>query len=346
LARLLSLRVSEVLLAAEIPLGSVAIFQPCLTCLSTDAIRLKTPVARLNEFAMGLRPTHGDERALLRFINASPGFRVTAGLPCASKITEPSWIYTISLPDCVCLPLSAPGGRIRCTTLLSPACRGRIHGGGERRRIVMASYRLTAGSEFLLAARCVVASCLAICCFAYGQVAYPEKEVRDHDLPSLTARSTHSSDALATSLEIVFNDKEVCCGKNSALEDSVQTSDPKSLKDITNRLQGRHLLSDGRPIMVTAEYLTPDQVNAGHLIYMLTEKHAPLMMWNLHLYVVEGVTYVETVDSSTGAIAYAIHKFLLQDARFSDSRREVSFDRTTEDASKVQGLLFLQAAPK
>ncbi|MGA8189243.1 MAG: hypothetical protein WB616_15305, partial [Candidatus Sulfotelmatobacter sp.] len=63
LARLLSLRVSEVLLAAEIPLGSVAIFQPCLTCLSTDAIRLKTPVARLNEFAMGLRPTHGDERA-------------------------------------------------------------------------------------------------------------------------------------------------------------------------------------------------------------------------------------------------------------------------------------------
>jgi hypothetical protein len=40
------------------------------------------------------------------------------------------------------------------------------------------------------------------------------------------------------------------------------------------------------------------------------------------------------------------HKFLLQDARFSDSRRAVSFDRLTEDAGKVQGLLFLQAAPQ
>jgi hypothetical protein len=139
--------------------------------------------------------------------------------------------------------------------------------------------------------------------------------------------------------------KEVCCGKNSALENSVESSDAKSLKDIASKLQGRHLLSDGRPIMVTAEYLTPDQVNAGHLIYMLTEKHAPLMMWNSHLYVAEGVTYVETVDNSNGAVAYAIHKFLLQDARFSDSRREVFFDRVTEDASKVQGLLFLQAAP-
>lgn len=209
----------------------------------------------------------------------------------------------------------------------------------------MASYLLTAGSAFLLTAKCVVASCLAVGCFAYGQqVAYPEKELRVHDLPSLTARSTHRSDALATSLEIIFNDKEVCCGKNSALEDSVQSSDPKSLKDIASKLQGRHLLSDGRPITVTTEYLTPDQVNAGHLIYMIAANHAPLMMWNSHLYVVYGVTYVETVDNSDGSIAYAVHKFLLQDVRFSDSRRSVSFDRLTEDPTKVQGVLFLQAA--
>jgi hypothetical protein len=145
-------------------------------------------------------------------------------------------------------------------------------------------------------------------------------------------------------LEIIFNDKEVCCGKNSALEDSVQSSDPKSLKDIASKLQGRHLLSDGRPITVTTEYLTPDQVNAGHLIYMIAANHAPLMMWNSHLYVVYGVTYVETVDNSDGSIAYAVHKFLLQDVRFSDSRRSVSFDRLTEDPTKVQGVLFLQAA--
>jgi len=143
-------------------------------------------------------------------------------------------------------------------------------------------------------------------------------------------------------LEIVFNDKEVCCGKNSALEDSVQSSDPKSLKDIASKLQGRHLLSDGRPIMVTAEYLPLDAVNSGHLISMIVNQHAPLMEWNSHLYVVYGATYVETVDYPTGSHMNAIHKFLLQDARFSDSRRAVSFDRVTDDAGKVQGVLFLQ----
>jgi hypothetical protein len=199
-------------------------------------------------------------------------------------------------------------------------------------------------SAFLLSASCVALACLALGCFAYSQVAYPEKQILVHDLASLTARSMHRSDALATSLEIVFNNQDVCCGKNSALEDSVQSADPKSLKDIASKLQGRHLLSDGRPIAVTAEYLTPDQVNAGHLIYMLAANHVPLMIWNAHSYVVCGVTYVETDNYSDGSIAYAVHKFLLQDVRFSDSRRAVSFDRLTEDASKVQGLLFLQVA--
>lgn len=212
------------------------------------------------------------------------------------------------------------------------------------RRIAITSHRRITRSAFLLPPSFLVASCLALGCLASGQVAYPEQEISVHDLPSLTARSTHRLDALVTSLEIIFNNKEICCGKNSALEDSVQSSDPRSLKDIANKLQGRHLLSDGRPITVTAEYLAPDQVNAGHLIYMIASDHAPLMMWNSHLYVVCGVTYVETLDNSEPSIAYAVHKFLLQDVRFSDARRTLSFDRLTEDPSKVQGLLFLQSA--
>jgi hypothetical protein len=204
----------------------------------------------------------------------------------------------------------------------------------------VASYRLTI-RVCVSSTRWVVASCLAVCCFAGGQAAYPDQEIRVRDLPLLTARSTHASDVLATSLEIVFNDKEVCCGKNSSLEDSVQASNPKSLKDIASKLQGKHRLSDGRPIMVTAEYLTPDQVTAGHLIYMLGANHAPLMMWDSHLYVVDGLKYAENADTDSDVT----HKFLLQDSRFSDSRRAVSFDRLTEDAGKVQGLLFLQAAP-
>jgi hypothetical protein len=191
-----------------------------------------------------------------------------------------------------------------------------------------------------------VASCLASGGFSFGQVAYPEQEVRVHDLPAVTAKSPHAGDVLAASLEMLFRDKEVCCGKDSALDDSLQRVDPKSLKDIGDRLQGRHLLSDGRPIVVTVEYLTPDKVEAGHVIAMMTTQRAALMMWNSHLYVVEGVTYVETLDSTTGSDSRAVHKFLLQDARYSDSRREVSFDRLTEDLSKVQGLLFVQAAPQ
>ena len=208
----------------------------------------------------------------------------------------------------------------------------------------MTCHLQTARSAFLLPAICVVASCLALSCFASAQVAYPEQELRVRDLPALTSRSTHASDALTTSLEIIFNNKDVCCGKNSALEDSVQSADPKSLKDIASKLQGRHLLSDGRPITITAEYLAPDQVNAGHLITMLRDQHPALMMWNSHLYVLYGVSYVETDDYSSNTIAYAVHKFLLQDVRFSDARRQVSFDRLTEDPTKVQGLLFLQSA--
>jgi hypothetical protein len=36
-----------------------------------------------------------------------------------------------------------------------------------------------------------------------------------------------------------------------------------------------------------------------------------------------------------------IRKFLLWDTRFSDSRREVVFDRDTDDLSKVEGFLFV-----
>jgi hypothetical protein len=207
----------------------------------------------------------------------------------------------------------------------------------------MAYYRLTLGSAILHLGRYIVISCLALCCLAHGQAFYPNQEIHVHDLPSLTARSTHAPDVLAASLEMVFNDKEVCCGKDSALEDTIQSCDPKSLKDIGSKLQGRHPLSDGRVVTVTAEYLTPDQVSAGHLISMLEANHAPLMVWNSRLYVVNGVSYAEAFNADGGAY-YVTHKFYLQDTRFSDSRREVSFDRVTEDASKVQGLLFLRAA--
>lgn len=187
---------------------------------------------------------------------------------------------------------------------------------------------------------------LAVGSFTYGQDYYSTKEVRITDLPSLTAKSRDPSDVLAASVEIILRDKEVCCGKNSALEDSVQSADPKSLKHIASKLQGRHLLSDGLPITVTAEYVPAASVNSGALIFAVTEKRAPLVEWNSRLYVVYGVTYVETVGAESGATMDAIRTLLLLDVRFSDERRQVSFNRLTDDWGKVQGLLMLKAAPQ
>jgi len=190
----------------------------------------------------------------------------------------------------------------------------------------------------------VAALCLMISCVAFAQEYYPNQQVRINDLPSLKAKSKDASDVLAASLQIIFRDEEICCGKDSALEDDVQRADPKSLKDVANRLQGRHLLSDGRPIMVSAEYFPAASVNSSSLITTLTEKHALLMEWNSHLYVAYGVVFDLTVDDTNGAKTFAIRKLLLLDSRFSDQRREVAFDRQTDDWGKVQDLLELKAA--
>jgi hypothetical protein len=90
---------------------------------------------------------------------------------------------------------------------------------------------------FPIPAGAVVALYLLVYSLASTQEYYPNQEVRITDLPSLTAKSKDASDVLAASVEIILRDKEVCCGRNSALEDSIQRADPKSLKDISARLQ-------------------------------------------------------------------------------------------------------------
>jgi len=191
--------------------------------------------------------------------------------------------------------------------------------------------------------------CVALAGFAQGQVLYQDQVLEVRDLPSLMARSPHRADVMLTSLDTIFHDREVCCGKDSALEDSAGAADPKSLKDVASKLQGRHLLGDGRPIMVTATYVAPDAVNSGMLITWFQNHHAALMQWNSRIYVVHGIVYQWTASGSpdtgeqTGTV---IHKFLLWDTRYSDSRREVAFNRETDDLSKVDGFLFVDVKPQ
>jgi len=192
----------------------------------------------------------------------------------------------------------------------------------------------------------VATALLAACSLAYSQSYYQEHEVQVDDLPSVVARSHDPADVLLASAETVFQDKELCCARGSALQDSVEAADPESLKDVAAKLDGRHLSSDGTPFHVTAEYVTPDAVSASRVVSTITDQHPLLMQWNFHLYVVYGVRFLRTVDGSTGAVGVVIQKFLLWDTRYSDTRRSVVFDRETEDPAKVQGLLFVQRNPE
>lgn len=192
-------------------------------------------------------------------------------------------------------------------------------------------------------------ACLAVCGCAHGQVLYQDQVLEVRDLPSLMARSPHRADVILTSLDTIFHDREVCCGKDSALEDSAGAADPKSLEDVASKLQGRHLLGDGRPIMVTATYSTTDAVNSGTLITWFQNHHAALMQWNSRVYVVHGIVYQWTASGDTDSgvqTGTMIHKFLLWDTRYSDSRREVVFNRETDDLSKVDGFLFVDVKPQ
>jgi hypothetical protein len=200
-------------------------------------------------------------------------------------------------------------------------------------------------SAFLRTIKYIAISGLTFCGCAYAQASYPSLEVHVSDLPMLQARTKEPADVLLASLGTILQDNEVCCEKDSVLEDSAQRADPASLPDMAAKLQGRHLLSDGRPIMVTAQYIGPNAINGYLLIETLQQKHALLMLWESQLYVCYGVTYRKDYDAE-GGVMYTILTFLLIDTRYSNSRRDVVFDRETDDWSKVQGVLWIAAAPK
>jgi hypothetical protein len=174
---------------------------------------------------------------------------------------------------------------------------------------------------------------------ASAQTYYTPEEVHVSGLPTLMARTHDPANVLMTSLDTIIHDRDICCGKDSALEDSVERVDPTSLKDIAAKLQGRHLLSDGRPIIVTADYVEPSAISSQLLRGTFQDNQALLMRWNDHLYVCYGVTFRRDYDSNSNTELDTILKLLLIDTRYSDSRREVVFDRATDDSSKIQGML-------
>ena len=192
---------------------------------------------------------------------------------------------------------------------------------------------------------CGLLLCLVVSAL-YGQEVYsnyptihPNQEIRVSDLPRLKARTRDRSDVLLTSLDIIFHNHEICCGRDSALEDSAQQADPRSMKDIVAKLQGRHLLGDGRPITVNVTDMMPYSPNPTAIVDALAKKQALLLMWNSRLYVMAGVLYDESYYQD-GTTTDTINKFYLLDTRYSDGRREVTFTRLKDDWNDVQGLLL------
>jgi hypothetical protein len=174
-------------------------------------------------------------------------------------------------------------------------------------------------------------------------VSRPNQQLHVSGLGFAQARSKSGPDVLAAGLTAIFNNKELCCDQDSVLADRLPQSDPVSLQEVAAKLQGKQMLSDGRAILITAEFFDSGSVNSGKVVHAIAENHAPLMVWNRHLYIVSGVIYDDAVYSD-GSEIYVIRKFLLQDPRYSDSRRDVAFDRNSDDLNKVQGFLFLNAS--
>lgn len=165
------------------------------------------------------------------------------------------------------------------------------------------------------------------------------------NLPALTARTRDRSDVLLTSLDIIFHNHEICCGRDSALEDSSQKADPRSIKDIAAKLQGRHLLGDGRPLTVNVTDMTSGGTNPAPIVDALTNQHALLLMWKSHLYVLVGALYDEAYYQDSTRTD-TVNRLYLLDTRYADSRRDVTFTRTKDDWNDVQGLLLLSVAPQ
>ncbi len=213
----------------------------------------------------------------------------------------------------------------------------------------MAQLRILVISLFLSLVAGFARTTLAEAQEGSNPVFLPNQQVVVAKLPPLVAASADRSAGMAAALEIVIHDKAVCCGKDSSLEDvalSASLSASVSLKELTGKIQGRHLLSDGRPIQVNAEYLPNGSVTGGWIVTNLRDQSPLLIEWEKRIYVVYGAIFDVTRDTGTGIESYAVHKLMLLDPRFSDRRRVTEFNRDSDDWGKVEGITVVKVFPQ
>lgn len=180
--------------------------------------------------------------------------------------------------------------------------------------------------------------------YSDGYYVIPNQQV----LVPVTARTVPSKDAsapLQAALATIFQNPELCCGPNSSLENAAATSATVSTGELAAKLEGRHVLSDGRTFVVKADLIQPATMNVTQVVAPLKENRTVLMQWNSRWYLLIGADFEEWVYDS-GRRDYSIHKLRLLDFSNPSAPKEAVFDRQKDDWAKVQGLMLLSAAPQ
>ena len=144
---------------------------------------------------------------------------------------------------------------------------------------------------------------------------------------------------VATALETILRDRDVCCGKNSGFEDAVLSA--SSLKELSAKLEGKHVLSDGLSVMVRTQYFPQNPASARLMIKALMDQQPMLLEWKSRVYVLYGANFDEIRQYNPDDWLFTIRKLLLLDVRFSDQRREIELNSQTDDWKAIQGFMTL-----
>ncbi len=173
-------------------------------------------------------------------------------------------------------------------------------------------------------------------------VVHPNQEVTVKNLHLKLARWPGETAALAGALETILDFPQLCCGRNSSIPALPASARSNSLQEIAAKLNGKHVLSDGRPVFVAAHYFSASAITSHQIVAFLMENQALLVQWDSHFFVLSGAVFDDKVYSD-GNRDIILRKLRLFDPDATAAAHEITFDREKDQWSEVQGFLLIKA---